>query len=57
MNDIKDKIDFFGSVLIQVYSQYDPDKLIDSVITSDYYVAEDMVLYYPNDYTYVCSPE
>jgi len=54
---INDKIDLFGSVLVTVYSQYEPNKLIDSLETNNVNEAIDFTLYYANDYVYYESPE
>jgi hypothetical protein len=53
MNRINEIISDGCDVLIEVFSQYDPDRLIDSIVINDANKAMDLVLYYANDYTYI----
>lgn len=55
MKRINDILSDFGSVTIDVYSQYEPDRLLESVTTSDRNHAENIVLMYSNDYVYIHS--
>lgn len=41
------------NVLIEVYSQYNPNHLLETMVTDDANKAIDFVLYYPNDYVYI----
>lgn len=53
MGRINEIISEGSDVLIEVFSQYNPDRLIDSLTTNDANKAMNFVLYYANDYTYI----
>lgn len=56
-NKIASLISDFGSVTIEVYSQYDSNCKLDSITTSNRNQAEDFFLAYSNDYVYVRPPQ